>query len=662
MKKKWIPFIIITWLLLFVFQWINAVDEMTKPQREITKTHDISLTEFVSKYENNDFTWVLLKWETDLFGLVSTTGKKQSSFMVLPNIPKDYYIAYVAKKPKIESLTELWIVLTTTWNKSVPFFESQDKEFNIVAFAVENILPFVIWIFIIMLVFKFMWPKWWSWFSPFGINIGKLNNKKESTTKFSDIAGMDEVKAELEEIIDFLKNPKKYNDVWARPPKWILLYWVPWSGKTLLAKAVAGEANASFFSTSWSEFMEMLVGMWAAKVRELFGKAKIATPSIIFIDEIDAIGKRRWNWHSGWHQEQEQTLNQILTEMDWFSPSTNVIVIAATNRPDTLDPALMRSWRFDRKIMVWTPTLEERKAILTYYLKDKKVDPKLSIDDISRRTGWFVWADLENMVNEASLKIAKDDRKILNEWDFEYALEKIVMWPEKKIKSMNDKERKIIAYHELGHAITANILPESDPVEKISIVSRWRALWVTWTMPVEDSYLTSKSKFHDELVKLVAWRAAEDVFFGEENVTTWASNDFERATAISRDMILKYGMDDELGQVCYLDSEQDDYNWHFRRYSDETSRLADQKIKKLIADAYIKAKKILHSNEALIHIMAEILLEKEYLTKEEFDEIVIDIKKAEKMLSELKDNKVKKKKVLKKTVEDKKTVKKTTKK
>ncbi len=641
MKKNRFPIIVIIWLVLFVFQSINSFDEIMEANREIIKTHKISLTDFMQKYKNNDFTWVVLKWDTDLVWLVPTTWKKQSRFFVLPNLPKKYFIAYKTNKPKEESLSELWIVLYNTWNQSVPFFEAKEKEFSMVWFLVENILPFVVWVFVIMIMFRFMSWKWPWGFSPFGMKIGKLSNKKESKIKFSDIAWMEEVKEELKEIIDFLKNPKKYNEVWARPPKWILLYGVPWSGKTLLAKAVAGESNAAFFSASWSEFMEMLVGMWAAKVRELFFKAKASVPSIIFIDEIDAIGKRRWNGYSGGHQEQEQTLNQILTEMDGFTPSTNVIVIAATNRPDTLDPALMRSGRFDRKIMVWTPTLEERKAILEYYLKNKKTDKTFSLDSLARRTSWFVWADLENMVNEASLKIAREERKILKEEDFEYALEKIVMWPEKKIKTMNEKERKIIAYHELWHAITANILPESDPVEKISIVSRGRALWVTWTMPVEDSYLTSKAKFYDELVKLLAWRAAEEVFFGENNITTWASNDFERATDIARDMILKYGMDDELGQILYLDKDKDEYNGNFRWYSNETSFIADQKIKDLIKDSYIKAKKILHKNEDLIHVMADILLEKEYLTKEEFDSIVVDIDKAKQMLEEIKSKKKK---------------------
>jgi len=428
---------------------------------------------------------------------------------------------------------------------------------------------------------------------------------------------MDEVKEDLYEIVDYLKNPKKYSDVGARPPKGILLYGQPWSGKTLLAKAIAGEADASFFSASWSEFMEMLVWMGAAKVRELFSKAKANAPAIIFVDEIDAIGKKRWGGHSWWHQEQEQTLNQILTEMDGFETSTNVIVIAATNRPDTLDPALMRSGRFDRKIMVGAPTLEERKKIIDYYLKNKKIDNSVSVDFLAKRTSGFVGADIENMINEAALKIARDNRKKITAADLEFAFEKVIMWSEKKIKSMVEKERKIVAYHELGHAVCGYHLSEADTVEKISIVSRGRALGVTITLPEEDKYLHSKKKFLHDVIMLLGWRAAEELFIGTDEITTWASNDFMRATKIVRDMYAKYGMDDELGQILWTDGEESPLI--SRRYSEQTAQMLDAKIKATIADCYKQAKDILSSEADRIHRMAEVLLEKEYLIKEDFE-------------------------------------------
>ncbi len=616
-KKSRLPFIVIVGLFLFAFQWYNALQE-SETKIKIDKTYDISLSKFVKMYQNNQFSGIFLKWETQLYWLKPFTWK-EISFVVLPNINQKHYIAYKTLKPITVSLSDLWISITS-WTKEWLFFDYEQNDINYKQMIIENLIPLVFLFLLIWFMFKKPWSKWWLF--PFNISVWKLSKKNESTTKFSDIAWMEEVKEELKEVIDYLKNPKKYLDVWARPPKWILLYWVPWSWKTLLAKAVAWEANAAFFSTSGSEFMEMLVGMWAAKVRELFAKAKAAAPSIIFIDEIDAIWKKRWIWYSGWHQEQEQTLNQILTEMDWFSPSTNVIVIAATNRPDTLDPALMRSWRFDRKIMVGTPTLEERKEILLYYLKNKKVEKNVDIDSLARRTSWFVWADIENMVNEASLKVAKEWRKVLTVDDFEYALEKIVMWPEKKIKTMNEEERKLIAYHELWHAICAHNLSHSDPVEKISIVSRWRALGVTRTMPTEDKYLTSKAKFYDELVKLLWWRASEEIFFGEENITTWASNDLQRATEIAKNMIMKYWMDKDIGQIFYLDAENDEYNWRLHRYSEETAKKIDEKIKNILNNAYEEAKKLIQKHKKLIEHMSKILLEKEYLTKEEFEKII----------------------------------------
>ena len=456
---------------------------------------------------------------------------------------------------------------------------------------------------------------------PFSVKAGKLNSPKTMKTKFSDVAGMDEVKMELSEIVDYLKNPLKYHKVGARHPKWVLLYGQPGSGKTLLARAVAGESNVPFFSVSGSEFMEMLVGMGAAKVRELFGKAKAAGRAIIFIDEIDAIGKKRWVWSTGGHQEQEQTLNQILTEMDGFDNTTNVIVIAATNRPDILDSALLRAWRFDRKVYVSEPTYEERLLIFDYYLKGKKLDKSINIPSLAKRTSGLVGADIENIVNEAALKEAKENRSILAQNDFEYALEKVIMWPEKKVKSMKEQEKKIIAFHELGHAVTSHLLPNADPVEKISIVRRGQALGVTWIMPNEDMYLNSKAKFLDEVVSLLWWRASEEIFFGADNITTWASNDFEKATDIITNMIVKYGMDKDLGTVTYLENNKNEYNM-FRGYSEKTAQIIDEKVKKYMADCYIKSKQLIIQNKSLIEKLSVVLLDKEYLSKEEFESMI----------------------------------------
>ncbi len=473
------------------------------------------------------------------------------------------------------------------------------------------------------------------WWLPFGTKTWVLRTKTDVDTKFKDVAWMDEVKNELIEIVDFLKNSKKYKDLWAKIPKWVLLYGPPGSGKTLLARAVAWEAWVPFFSASWSEFMEMLVGMWAAKVRELFKKAKAAQPAIIFIDEIDSIGKKRWGWVTWWHQEQEQTLNQILTEMDGFDKDSNVVVIAATNRPDTLDSALLRSGRFDRKVMVGRPTLEERKLILEYHAKQKKFGKKIDFDPLSRRTSGMVGADLANIINEAALKAAKDNRKKIDEKDLEYALEKIVMWPEKKIKTLKEQERNIVTYHELGHAVTAYYLEHADPVEKISIVSRGQALWVTRMMPEEDSYLSSKVKFLDEMVTLLWWRAAEEVFFWKGHITTWASNDFERVTKIAHNMILKYGMDEDLGTLVYYDADKGDYT-PFKPFSEKTSEIIDKKIRWLVEEAYKKAIELIKDNKKLIEAMAELLLEKEYISRDEFEKMMKEPKKIKERIEEIK--------------------------
>ncbi len=596
-----------------------SVDKQTIVQ----KTTDVSLNDFVARYESGDFMQIIeedaqsLKWyrliETKTVDNVLWLGK---SFV------QEYVEVYQTPKPQWVSLLDLGISLT--WDTQV---EALYTTPSVLRQIFEFAAPLLGVLLVFFLIFRFMGPKGGG--MPFNLKIGKLASKTGVQTKFKDVAGMHEVKEELAEIVDYLKNPAKYHKVGARHPKWVLLYGQPGSGKTLLARAVAGESNTAFFSSSGSEFMEMLVGMWAAKVRELFTKAKSAGKAIIFIDEIDAIGKKRWSGYTGGHQEQEQTLNQILTEMDGFDKNATIVVIAATNRPDTLDPALMRAGRFDRKIYVSRPTLEERIEIFSYYLEKKKMAKDLKIPTLAKRTSGLVWADIENIVNEASMKIAKDNRSELTAQDFEYALEKVLMWPEKKIKSITDEEKKIVAYHELGHAITAHILPHADPVEKISIVSRWQALGVTWMMPKEEKYLHSKQKFLDDVVSLLGGRAAEEVFFGKEAITTGASNDFERATKTITDLVATYGMDEELGPVRYMDAERDDGWYGFTKpFSEKTAEKIDAKIKEYLVDAYAKAKDIITKNRKLIDSMAQLLLLKEYITKDEFDAIMEDPRKA----------------------------------
>lgn len=622
-KKLLLAFAVFAVAISAILYVINQADIDTLPDgtqviNTIKKNKEVDLNTFMSLYHSGILTKIKVVDGNQLQWYIPTTGIAQLQQIASQNkIQQKFFDVVTSYKPLDTSLPELWISLT---GKTIVDISFQEKN-GLVSFLVDHILPILFFIGIFLLFMKFFGPKGWWMGLPFNMSVGKMKNNTDVKTKFTDVAGMAESKQELQEVIEYLKNPQKYKKVWARIPKGVLLRWVPGSGKTLLARAVAGEAGVPFYSASGSEFMEMLVGMGAAKVRDLFNKAKATAPSIIFIDEIDTIGKKRGAWHTGWHQEQEQTLNQILTEMDGFEKESRVIIIAATNRPDILDPALMRAGRFDRKVFVGRPTLEERKEIITLYLKGKQLDPDVNIDSLTKRTSGFVGADLENFVNEAALKTANDDREVLTNSDFEYALEKVIMGPEKKIKSLKEKERLIVAYHELGHAVTGYFLPNCDPVEKISIVSRGMALGVTWMMPEEDRYLYSKAKFLDELVSLLGGRAAEEVFFGKDEITTGASNDFEKSTKIATEMIMKYGMDEELWQILYMDESRSDYGL-VKPYSEKTAELIDHKVKSIIAHAYQQSIDLIRNHKSIIEDMKNILLDKEYIDRAEFEHLM----------------------------------------
>ena len=602
-KNVWIFLaVVILWIAMIQWYMLNEAETWEK----VSEKTEASLSAFVEFYNSWSFEKIEVINDKDLVWYILLTGNDKM---------KEYHTVE-SEKPENTSLSDIWIEVL--WNSRIVVKTEED---SIVKSMVKEILPLFLFLIIIAVAFRFMMPKGSG---PMWINTRAWTDttKTKITTKFSDVAWMEEVKEELTEIVDYLKNPEKYRKVWARPPKWVLLYGQPGSGKTLLARAVAWEANVPFFSASGSEFMEMLVWMWAAKVRNLFQKAKAAWTAIVFIDEIDAIGWKRGVWHTGWHQEQEQTLNQILTEMDGFDNKSHVIVMAATNRPDMLDPALLRAWRFDRKILVSAPTYEERKAIFEYYLKDKKIDSSVNLDSLIKRTSGLVWADIENIVNEAALKLAKSSNKIvLSQDEFEYAIEKVLMWPEKKVKSMQEKEKQTIAYHELGHAVTSHLLPEADKVEKITIVRRWQALWATWKTPEEDKYLYSKTKILQETISLLGWRASEEIFLWKDNITTGASNDFERATQMISDMVMKYWMDEDLWPIVYFDESKWDYSL-YKPYSETTAKIIDDKIKYYIFDCYERSKKIIKDNKSLIEKMSKILLDKEYLTRDEFNELM----------------------------------------
>lgn len=457
----------------------------------------------------------------------------------------------------------------------------------------------------------------------FGMSRAKeFDKKKSDKVTFDDVAGSEAPKQDLTEIVDFLKNPKKYLKMGAKIPRGVLLYGPPGTGKTLLARAVAGEADVPFFSISGSEFVEMFVGVGASRVRDLFSKARKNSPCIIFIDEIDAVGRHRGAGLGGGHDEREQTLNQILSEMDGFEKDTNVIVIAATNRPDVLDPALLRPGRFDRRITIDNPDLNERLAILKVHARNKPFDKAVDLELVARHSPGFSGADLENLLNEAAILAARENKKLIEQTDLDRSLEKVLLGPEKSGKLMTDEEIKITAYHELGHAITGFVLPHTDPVHKISIVSRGMALGVTWFLPERDRLLVSKEKFEDELVSLLGGRAAEELMFGESAVTTGASNDMEKATKIARNMVTKYGMS-PLGPITFGEHHGNPFLgkdlMHEKTYSEDTAKMIDAEVSKAIQKSLKSAREILTKYKKLLVKIGDDLIQKETITREEFE-------------------------------------------
>ncbi len=459
----------------------------------------------------------------------------------------------------------------------------------------------------------------------FGKSKARIADARDVKTTFRDVAGADEAKEDLKEIVDFLKNPKKYTVIGAKIPRGALLIGLPGTGKTLLARAVAGEAGVPFFAISGSEFVEMFVGVGASRVRDLFLKAKRNAPCIIFIDEIDAVGRQRGGaGFGGGHDEREQTLNQILTEMDGFEKDTNVIVMAATNRPDVLDVALLRPGRFDRRIFIDKPDLNARKKILEVHARNKKIVKDIDLETIAKQTVGLAGADLENIMNEAAIFAARKGQKQIHQTDVVNAVEKVTIGGEKKSRKISEREKNITAYHEMGHAIVGHLCPESDPLHKISIVSRGFALGVTWFLPKEDQYTTSRTKFLDQICGLLGGRAAEELVFSE--ITTGASNDIEKATAIARNMAMRYGMDEgELGIVNYGEKQGTMYlgadMGSARNYSEEVARKIDAFVHRTIAKQYERAKGFITQHRSKLDELTEILLKTETMSVEEFLEV-----------------------------------------
>ena len=460
----------------------------------------------------------------------------------------------------------------------------------------------------------------------FGKSRAKLHSEEKIKVSFKDVAGADEAKQELEEVVEFLKHPKKFNDLGARIPKGVLLFGPPGTGKTLLARAVAGEAGVPFFSISGSDFVEMFVGVGASRVRDLFEQAKKNAPCIVFIDEIDAVGRQRGAGLGGGHDEREQTLNQLLVEMDGFGVNEGIIIIAATNRPDILDPALLRPGRFDRQVTVDRPDVKGRQEILKVHTRGKPVAKDVDLDVLARRTPGFTGADLSNLVNEAALLAARRNKKRIEMPELEEASERVVAGPERKSKVISDKERKLTAYHEAGHALVGMLLPNADPVHKVSIIPRGRAGGYTLMLPKEDRYYATRSELLDQLKTFLGGRVAEELVLKE--ISTGAQNDLERATDLVRKMITQWGMSENLGPITFgrrqeqvflgRDIAQD------RNYSEEVAYTIDQEVRRLIEDAYAKTQEILHTNMAKLELMANALLERETLEAHELEELMKD--------------------------------------
>lgn len=460
------------------------------------------------------------------------------------------------------------------------------------------------------------------------MNFGKSRARRYDEDKvkvtFKDVAGADEAKQELEEVVEFLKHPQKYNELGAKIPKGVLLYGPPGTGKTLLAKAVAGEAGVPFFSISGSDFVEMFVGVGASRVRDLFEQAKKSAPCIVFIDEIDAVGRQRGAGLGGGHDEREQTLNQLLVEMDGFGANEGIIMIAATNRPDILDPALLRPGRFDRQIVVDRPDIKGRQEILKVHVKGKPIGQDVELNVIAQRTPGFTGADLSNLVNEAALMTARKNKKVINMPEMEEAAERVIMGPERKSRVISDKEKRLTAYHEGGHTVVGMLLDNTDPVHKVTIIPRGRAGGYTLSLPKEDRYYATRSEMLDELKVLLGGRVAEALVLKE--ISSGASNDLQRATTLARQMICEYGMSENIGPVTFGHRQDQVFLGRDiardKDYSEEVAAEIDKEVRSFIEDAYAATEKLLSDNIDKLHVIAEALIERETLEADEISELI----------------------------------------
>ncbi|NBR95032.1 MAG: ATP-dependent metallopeptidase FtsH/Yme1/Tma family protein [Proteobacteria bacterium] len=554
--------------------------------------NNINFSDFINKVENSEVTEVKIKGN-DLNGVLKDGSTFYTYLPYYPNLIEKLY----AKGVAINSL---------------PLISKSEK----ITSGLLGWLPFLIMIGLWIFFAKGASGKGGGGAFGFGKSRAKLLQENKNKITFQDVAGIDEAKQELSEIVDFLKSPKKYLEVGAKIPRGCLLIGSPGTGKTLLARAIAGEAGVPFFSISGSDFVEMFVGVGASRVRDMFEQAKKSAPCIVFIDEIDAVGRHRGSGYGGGNDEREQTLNQMLVEMDGFSDNEGVVVIAATNRPDVLDKALLRPGRFDRQITVPNPDILGREQILVVHMKKINAASDINVKIIARGTPGFAGADLANLVNEGAIMAARSNQKMVTMKNLEDAKDKILMGTERKSIIMQKSEKELTAYHEAGHAITAINSPNSDPIHKATIIPRGRALGLVMRLPENDCFSVTRAKLQDDLVVAMGGRVSEEIIFGYDKITTGASSDISQATYMAKNMVTKWGLSDKLGTV---DLSEDDSNKMFsnKSYSEATSQMIDQEVRRIIEEAYNKAKDILLAKNSDLHLLAKALLEYETLTGEQ---------------------------------------------
>lgn len=595
-------------LFILIFMMMNGGN---------SQTSTIKYSDVLAHFEKGEVAEYTLDWGTGDLLLTLNDSQKTSIAFRVPSVSKfdndvrEYITAYNADDSHADMVQDIQPAAETNW---------------FMAFLPEIlmlVLLVVFWIFIMRRMSASMGDAGKQ--MSFGkAKIKKISDEKRKTT-FADVAGADEEKEELKEIVEFLKNPKKYNELGARIPKGVLLVGPPGTGKTLLARAVAGEAGVPFFSISGSDFVEMFVGVGASRVRDLFEQAKKNSPCIIFIDEIDAVGRQRGAGLGGGHDEREQTLNQLLVEMDGFGANEGVIMIAATNRPDVLDPALLRPGRFDRQVTVGRPDIKGREEILKVHARGKPLAPDVQLSTIAKSTAGFTGADLENLLNEAALLAARRNLHAITMQEIEEATIKVVVGTEKKSHVMTDKEKTLTAYHEAGHAVVTYYLPTQDPVHEISIIPRGMAGGYTMQLPSEDRSYKSYREMQEDLVVLLGGRVAEAIAL--DDISTGASNDIERATKIARAMVTKYGMSSKMGTITYGSDDSEPFlgrdMGHLRNYSEETAAQIDGEIKRLVDEAYQRTEKLLREHMDKLHRVAQYLFLEEKMSGEKFADIMV---------------------------------------